>query len=202
MNKQEYLDCLKKELSRLPEEEIEAALEYYSEYFDEAGPEREQQVLDELGSPAKAAAHIKADYAVRQLDEPGEKAGVKKGLRAILWSILGICAIPVALPGAVAIGAVAFAVFITVFAVVLSLIIGLISFCFSGLILIFVGVAGMSGSVAGGLLLVGTGLVCAGVTALMCVGVIIGAKALMRFASRKMRELRNYKRRGKVVHHE
>lgn len=45
MNRQEFMNQLAAELSRLPKEEIQAAMEYYSEYFDEAGPEREQETI-------------------------------------------------------------------------------------------------------------------------------------------------------------
>ena len=185
MTRQEFMNRLASELSRLPKEEIQAAMEYYSEYFDEAGPEREQEALRELGSPSRIAAQIKADYAVRQL---GESGGAKKGLTAIWWIVLGVFAAPVALPVAIALGAVAFAVFVSIFAVILALIVSLAAVCISGIGLIGVGIAGMAGSVAGGLLLIGTGLVSAGLTALLCVGAVIGAKALVRFTAKEMQK--------------
>lgn len=197
MTRQEFMNRLASELSRLPKEEIQAAMEYYSEYFDEAGPEREQEAIQELGSPSKIATQIKADYAVRQLDEPGAERSTKKSLTAILWVILGVFAAPVALPVAIALGAVAFAVFISVFAVLLALIVSLAAVCISGVGLIGVGIAGMAGSMAGGLMLVGAGLVSAGLTALLCVGAVIGAKALIRVTAkglRKERQRRQIKR--------
>mgnify|MGYP001310771237 CR=1 FL=1 len=80
MNRQDFMNQLAAELSKLPKEEVQAAMEYYSEYFDEAGPEREQQAIKDLGSPSKIATQIKADYAVRQLDEPGNSRSAKKDL--------------------------------------------------------------------------------------------------------------------------
>lgn len=41
MNRREFIARLKEEISRLPQEEIEAAVEYYEEYFDEAGADKE-----------------------------------------------------------------------------------------------------------------------------------------------------------------
>ena len=35
-------------------------MQYYEDYFDEAGPENEQQVINDLGSPERVAAIIKA----------------------------------------------------------------------------------------------------------------------------------------------
>ena len=48
MTRQEYMEELKKYLKRLPKEDYDNAIEYFSEYFDEAGPEYEQQVMEEL----------------------------------------------------------------------------------------------------------------------------------------------------------
>lgn len=196
MNRQEFMNRLAAELSRLPKEEIQAAMEYYSEYFDEAGPEREQETIAELGSPSKIATQIKADYAVRQLDEPGGGRSAKKGLSAILWVILGIFAAPVAFPVAIALGVSALAVFIAMAAVIFSVIISLGAVCVSGIGLIFVGFAGLGGSLAGGIMLIGIGLAAAGITALLCVGVAIGAKNLIHVIARWVQTRRMEKRRG------
>ena len=61
MTKQEFLQRLNRLLADVTPEEREEALRYYEEYFDEAGPEQEQAVLAELGSPEKVAAIIKAN---------------------------------------------------------------------------------------------------------------------------------------------
>ncbi len=69
MNKQEFLYQLASELMSLPPEERVAALKYYEEYFEDAGPDKEREVLEELGSPRDVARTILADYARR---EPGQ----------------------------------------------------------------------------------------------------------------------------------
>ena len=58
MNKQEFLKELTALLADLPPDERASALEYYTEYLDEAGPEREAEVLQELGSPENVAKEI------------------------------------------------------------------------------------------------------------------------------------------------
>lgn len=78
MNRAEFMKILRSELRRLPEDERNSALEYYEEYFDEAGPQKEQQVLENLGNPKKIAGQIKADYAMQQLDQE-EMPTAKKG---------------------------------------------------------------------------------------------------------------------------
>ena len=65
MTKTEYLAKLTKYLRKLPQKDYEEALEYFMEYFEEAGPENEAQVIAELGTP-KEAAH---EVITRLLDE-------------------------------------------------------------------------------------------------------------------------------------
>lgn len=62
MNRQEFLTGLSQLLSDIPEAERREALDYYNSYFDDAGPENEAEVIQELGgTPDKAAASIKAE---------------------------------------------------------------------------------------------------------------------------------------------
>ena len=61
MNRARFMEQLEKLLSDISEEERREALEYYESYFDEAGPEKEASVIQELGSPEKVAASIKED---------------------------------------------------------------------------------------------------------------------------------------------
>ncbi len=60
MNKEEFLRQLELLLKDIPQEEREEALRFYAEYFSEAGPSQEQAVLNELVSPERVAASIKA----------------------------------------------------------------------------------------------------------------------------------------------
>ena len=59
MNRESFLKELSFLLSDLEEDEKKEALQYYQDYFDEAGPEREQEILAHIGSPEKAASEIK-----------------------------------------------------------------------------------------------------------------------------------------------
>ncbi len=56
MDRRAYLHCLGQELARwVPQRERQDMLRYYEEYFDEAGPDREQAVIVGLGDPVKLA---------------------------------------------------------------------------------------------------------------------------------------------------
>ena len=59
MNKNEFLDQLSLLLSDISYEERNEALNYYKEYIEDAGPENEDAVLKELGSPKDIASQIK-----------------------------------------------------------------------------------------------------------------------------------------------
>lgn len=61
MTKQIFLNRLGQLLADVSAEERAEALRYYEEYFAEAGPEQEQALLAELGSPEKVAAIIRTN---------------------------------------------------------------------------------------------------------------------------------------------
>lgn len=63
MNRREYMDRLEQLLLVLPIEEREEALQYYEDYFDDAGMDNEADVIRELGTPEEVAAKIRAGYA-------------------------------------------------------------------------------------------------------------------------------------------
>ena len=55
MTRQEYMQQLAALLTAMPEAERRDALDYYEEYFDAAGPEKESHTLQERGSPQNVA---------------------------------------------------------------------------------------------------------------------------------------------------
>ncbi len=119
MNKEQFLSALERELSHIPQEERDNALVYYDEYLTEAGPEREDEVIAELGAVKDIALQLSADYAVKEMEEE-PSVSPKKGLRAMWVVILAVLASPIALPIGIAIIAVIFSLVITVVSVVIS----------------------------------------------------------------------------------
>ena len=104
MTRREFMTELAARLHRLPKEDLQAALQYYEEYFDEAGSQNEQEVIRELRSPAHVASKILSDYAVKEAKKA--RASTKSGWRAFWFTILAICAAPVAVPLIIAAGAI------------------------------------------------------------------------------------------------
>jgi len=119
MTSKEYLAQLEHFLKKLSDEEREDAINYYTEYFEEAGPEREQEIIEALGNPKRLASTIRVEAAMRGMDE--DKPKIRKGMNAVWLTILGIFAAPIALPIAIAIFAVVLAVLISVGAVFISM---------------------------------------------------------------------------------
>lgn len=60
MNKAEFIRRLTELLGDVPLSEREAAIQYYNDYFDDAGAENESSVIASLGTPEELARTIKA----------------------------------------------------------------------------------------------------------------------------------------------
>lgn len=71
MTKEQFLFQLEQQLLDIPQEEREEAMEYYRDYFDDAGKENEDRVMEELGSPKKVAASIKEGLKSGREDASG-----------------------------------------------------------------------------------------------------------------------------------
>lgn len=97
MSKAEFMGQLEKLLSDIPEGERAEALNYYEEYFSDAGPENEQRVLLELGSPWLVAQTIREGLqtettsAKEDMAEDGQREEEKTSLPdwAIVLLVLG-----------------------------------------------------------------------------------------------------------------
>ena len=118
MTRTEYIAKLTKYLRKLPQKDYEEALEYFMEYFEEAGPENEAQVIAELGTP-KEAAH---EVITRLLDEKIiEDKSSLRNKTTILWiAILAVLASPVALPILLFFLAMLLTLLVVIFAVIVT----------------------------------------------------------------------------------
>ena len=105
MTRDEYLAQLRALLTgRTPPDELERILAYYSDYFNEAGPEGEARVLQELGTPAELVGRILGAGRVRETAEDRPPMDDRRGMGLpALWKVLlAICAAPIAIPLVVA----------------------------------------------------------------------------------------------------
>ena len=99
MTRDEFLIRLRTLVGDLPPEEREDVMSYYTEYFDDAGPENEQQVIRQLGSPENVAREALGGGVRVARGEEGERpAPRRRGLGGLWTAVLALFAAPVALP--------------------------------------------------------------------------------------------------------
>lgn len=185
MKREEFLDALKKRLSRLPDDELENVLNYYNEIFLDAGVENEEQTAKNLGSVDDIARQIYADnnispdgnpefimeeaidiryekFSSEAEQSPQKKKGMSFGGKLLLIILL----FPIWFPVITVVSAVLFSVAVTFIALGFSL--GI-----AGAVLTAVGVTTLITAPPIGMITVGTGLI------LLSLGIII-AKPLFK----------------------
>jgi hypothetical protein len=79
MTKLEFMKELESLLPDIPSEERDEALQYYNGYYDDAGEDQEQEIIKELGSPARVASIIKADLNPDATDRENRGYFTEKG---------------------------------------------------------------------------------------------------------------------------
>ncbi len=119
MNRQEYMKQLKHCLRRLSKEDFEHAVEYYEEYFADAGAENEAKAIEDLGSPQEAADQIIRDMALSYSKEPVRD--VRSGINAIWVALLALFAVPIAVPLLLAGGILVMSALVVVWSFLLAL---------------------------------------------------------------------------------
>lgn len=103
MDKLTYLAELAEGLARwVPERERQDILRYYAEYFEEAGPERETQVVQELGDPWALSCRLAVEGGYVTSEQANRWTPPKKKkwpwvLVGVVAAVLAVIAVPVAL---------------------------------------------------------------------------------------------------------
>ena len=173
MNRIEFMEELSGLLQDIPEEDRMDALNYYNDYFDDAGAENEKNVRDERESPEKVAAKIKAD---REDPEDG-KAGMpieqdnKPWTNKWLKMILIGC--PVIVPVAIGLLAAIAGILIAAFAFFIAIVIGFAAIVIVAIVLTAAGIGRMFVNIGAGLALFGAGMILIAVGA---IGTVAGIR--------------------------
>lgn len=161
MTRSDYMTILAHHLRRLPREDYNRAIEYFEEYFDDAGPQQEQNAIEDLGSPEEAAKELIMNLAERNVTEPPKT--IKRGIHTAWIGILGICAAPIAIPVALVILCLLFTCVLMIltfllgaFCIVAGGIVGIIG----GFFLLFQTLADGIATLGLGLFLLGFGILC------------------------------------------
>lgn len=152
MDKTEFLSELKLNLANLPIDEIESAISYYREYFDDAGKENEANIIKKLGTPAEVASQIIANYAVND----NRKSAIK-GMSNIKLIIQAIFSSSIALPIAILMAFITLILVILSISVIISIAITVAAFIIGGVILILNGFISIFNNISTTILLIGIG---------------------------------------------
>lgn len=170
MDKQTFLRRLEEGLRQLPPEEREDILAYHREYFQDAGPEQEAKVIQELGDPDLLARRLLSEYGEQPPasppppppSQPQPEAPKKKRPSGVLVAILAVLAAPIALPLAAALGAVAIVLAVAALSVALALMAVIVGVLVTGFALVALGVSALLLYPPAALVVLGAGLVCCG----------------------------------------
>lgn len=189
MNRVEFMTELEALLKDVPEEERREAVAYYNDYFDDAGADKEREVIAELESPKKVADKIKADipgyaekkeadyadygqsnvqYQAAEYEytdsgrdgrEQEKKPWTNNTLKVVLIIAILVVGLPIVFPIAAGIASAIVACVAALFVFFLALVIGFAALAIVGLVLVIGGLMALIPEIAVGLALLGTGLI-------------------------------------------
>lgn len=188
MDKQTFLRRLEEGLRQLPPEEREDILAYHREYFQDAGPEQEAKVIQELGDPDLLARRLLSEYGEQPPasppppppSQPQPEAPKKKRPSGVLVAILAVLAAPIALPLAAALGAVAIALAVAALSVALALMAVIVGVLVTGFALVALGFSTLLLYPPAALVVLGAGLVCCGLGLFGVMPVVLLIQAMFR----------------------
>lgn len=158
-------------------EDFNQAIDYFEEYFAEAGEENEQQAIEDLGSPEDAAKELIMNLAEKNMEQPPKT--VKHSFKAVWIGILGICAAPIALPIALSLICVIAAVIVSVFCVFAGLFLTAVTLAGAAVIGVIGGAALLIQSLPDGLATLGFSLCCGAVGIMSVYGIFCFLKWLL-----------------------
>ena len=182
MNRDEYIKRLEYRLRRLPKEDYDKAVSYFTEYFEEAGADKESQAIEDLGSPEMAADQIIRNFAMENANQPVKD--VRRGVSAVWVGILAVFAAPIGVPLALMFGVLALAFVLVILMLVFCVFILTLSVAVSAIPCIVVGVWMLFISFADGIATIGVGLLGLGLGYWLLVGSVALGKGVLRLMTR------------------
>ena len=169
MSRDAFIGELRHRMAGLPKEAVERTVEYYSELIADSMEDglSEEEAVSRLGSLDEIVADVVRDTPLTQIVQTRVREGKRKGVSGwvILLLVLGA---PVWLPLLIAVLAVLFALFVALWAVVIALWAAVGAIVLAGLAAMVGGVVELIRvHIAQGLVLLGGGLACLGLCALL-----------------------------------
>ena len=201
MSKEEYLNQLHKYLRKLPRQDYEDAMEYFTEYLQETDEEGAAELMKELGTPKEAARELMANLLDKKIEEhqnyetDGYTRAEKKGSgKHVIWiALLVLFAAPVGAPLLVALAAVVLSLIVCMLAILLCVVLLAACLVIIGGKIIARGILAVPISMSGFAMLTGSGLLAMGagiLGVLLCIYLckwssMLIAKLVRRITNRK-----------------
>ncbi len=171
MSKDAFIGELRHRMAGLPKEAVDRTVEYYSELIADSMEDglSEEEAVSRLGSLDEIVANVVKDTPLPQIIETRiqEKKAKRGGIRA--WEvILLVLGAPLWLPLLLAVLAVVLALYVTLWAVVIALWAVVAAVILTGVVAVVAGIVELCRlHLPQGLVLLGGGLVCMGLCALL-----------------------------------
>lgn len=172
MTKDDYLKALRANIKNVPAEEVNNIIQYYSEYFDEAGPENEAKVIEELGTPKQLATRVCADYIIRDVEQGNSTKSIKKKASNTWLIVLAVVGSPLWFPLALAVAVVLIALVAAAIIVLIAFGITAAAAILSGIVMIGTGFVAAFSSIPTTAVLAGSGLMLIGAGILSILAII------------------------------
>lgn len=180
MNKESFMQELARLLGDISPQERQEALNFYEEYFHDAGPEKEQEVLKELGSPMQVAAKIKEGLDATIGVENGAAWGMENNSggaaytpqetvkKRSAWKTIGlvfllICASPLQIAFASVILSLLIAWFLVLISLIAAFGAAALTCILCGIAFVVMGFTCMFSFPYVSLIMAGSGLICTGI---------------------------------------
>lgn len=181
MTKEAYLKELRANIKKVGQYEAENIMMYYTEYFEEAGPENVDKVIEELGNPKQLAQKACAGYVIRNIEDGKKGLGFRQKFNNTWILVTAIVGSPVWLALALLLGILVFVIAILVVALLFTLAVSSCALAASGVAMIVIGVIAMLESFANGLIIVGGGLMSIALAILLVVVATLIEKVVEKF---------------------
>ena len=171
MSRDAFIGELRHRMAGLPQEAVDRTVEYYSELIADSMEDGlgEEEAVSRLGSLDEIVANVVKDTPLPQIIETRiqEKKAKRGGIRA--WEvILLVLGAPLWLPLLLAVLAVVLALYVTLWAVVIALWAVVAAVILTGVVAVVAGIVELCRiHLPQGLVLLGGGLVCLGLCALL-----------------------------------
>ncbi len=192
MNRSEFFAALNKALSVLPPAEAEKAVNYYNEIFDDHLEDgmSEGEVVESLEPVDTIARRIIDETPIQTLIKHKARS-MRSGSKA-LNIVLLILGFPLWFPLLMAFFAVLLSVYLVIWSLIFVVFSIVLALAVSALALIFGSIVGFFSHPVVGILMIGGGLACAGLSIFSFYPALLASKGLIRltaYIARKIRSL-------------